>query len=161
MLSDDIQKQADALENLVIAIGMGWDLEGVLEVAKNAMEQRTAILERVRVMEEGIPKQRERGDEYFNKAREYGMRLQELKAEQAEAYGYASRLFKLLAPQCEPLDTTAGVLTQLDNYIAGLNQAELTEDGKFNVLPPLVRAQHNYIKELQAYISGLKEGGGE
>ena len=37
-----------------------------------------------------------------------------------EAYGYAYRLFKYLAPRCEPLDTTLGVLTQLENYIVGL-----------------------------------------
>ena len=39
-----------------------------------------------------------------------------------KAYGYASRLFKHLAPQCTPLPTTLGVLTQLDNYIAGLRE---------------------------------------
>lgn len=39
-----------------------------------------------------------------------------------EAYRYAVRLFKLLAPQCEPLTTTTGVLSQLDNYIAGLRE---------------------------------------
>lgn len=36
-----------------------------------------------------------------------------------DAYGYASRLFKYLAPQCEPLSTLPGILTQLDNYITG------------------------------------------
>lgn len=41
-----------------------------------------------------------------------------------EAYGYASRLFKILAPQCEPLNTTLGILTQLDNYIAGLRSSK-------------------------------------
>lgn len=38
------------------------------------------------------------------------------------AYEYACRLFKTLAPQCEPLPNTLGVLTQLDNYIAGLHE---------------------------------------
>lgn len=28
---------ADALENLIIAIGMGWDLEGVVQVAQEAI----------------------------------------------------------------------------------------------------------------------------
>ena len=37
-----------------------------------------------------------------------------------EAYGYGSRLFPHLAPQCEPLPTLAGLMTQLDNYIAGI-----------------------------------------
>jgi hypothetical protein len=37
------------------------------------------------------------------------------------AYGEACYLFKSCAPQCECLDTTSGVLTQLSNYIAGLN----------------------------------------
>lgn len=35
------------------------------------------------------------------------------------AYGYASRLLQTVAPKCTPLDTTEGVLTQLDNYIVG------------------------------------------
>ena len=33
-----------------------------------------------------------------------------------EAYGYASRLFKSLAPQCEVLPDIMGVLTQIDNW---------------------------------------------
>jgi len=37
-------------------------------------------------------------------------------------YGYAAHLFKLVAPQCEPLPYLLGVLTQLDNYIAGLRE---------------------------------------
>jgi len=41
---------------------------------------------------------------------------------QDNAYGYASRLFKHLAPQCIPLPDTLGVLTQLDNYITGLRE---------------------------------------
>lgn len=44
----------------------------------------------------------------------------QLKAELAQCHGYASRLFKSLAPQCEPLDTVTGVISQLDNYICGL-----------------------------------------
>lgn len=36
--------------------------------------------------------------------------------ELVEAYGYASRLFKTLAPQCEPHDSLVGVLTQIDNW---------------------------------------------
>ena len=32
-----------------------------------------------------------------------------------EAYGYLSRLFKLVAPQCEPLPTLIGLCTQIDN----------------------------------------------
>lgn len=31
----------DALENLVIAIGMGWDLEGVIGVSKSAIAKAT------------------------------------------------------------------------------------------------------------------------
>jgi hypothetical protein len=45
-------------------------------------------------------------------------------AELELVYGYASGLFKLVAPQCEPLGDAAGVLSQLDNYITGL-RAEL------------------------------------
>lgn len=47
---------------------------------------------------------------------------QELRAEHTEAYGYGSRLLKLLAPECEPLPTLPGLMTQLDNYIAGLRE---------------------------------------
>ena len=36
-----------------------------------------------------------------------------------EADGYARRLFKHYAPQCEPMPTLPGVLSQLDNLIAG------------------------------------------
>lgn len=36
-----------------------------------------------------------------------------------EAYGYLSRLFLSLAPQCVALPTLTGLATQLDNYIAG------------------------------------------
>lgn len=43
-----------------------------------------------------------------------------LRAERDDGYRQAVTLFKTVAPQCEPLDTTAGVITQIDNYIAGL-----------------------------------------
>lgn len=39
-----------------------------------------------------------------------------------EAYGYLSGLFKLVAPQCDPLPSLMGLCTQIDNYIAGLRQ---------------------------------------
>jgi len=39
--------------------------------------------------------------------------------ELADAWGYASRLFKSLAPQCEPLDHIMGVLTQINNWSTG------------------------------------------
>src|SRR6185369_8864276 len=40
-------------------------------------------------------------------------------AERDKAYGYMSRLFLHLAPQCKALPDILGVATQLDNYIAG------------------------------------------
>ncbi len=38
---------------------------------------------------------------------------------QADGYGYLARLFKHLAPQCEPLPDLLGLCTQIDNLIAG------------------------------------------
>jgi DNA repair exonuclease SbcCD ATPase subunit len=46
-----------------------------------------------------------------------------LARELAEAVEYATRLFKTVAPQCEPLPNISGLLTQLDNYIAGAKNA--------------------------------------
>ena len=46
-----------------------------------------------------------------------------LAGELAEAVEYATRLFKTVAPQCEPLPNISGLLTQLDNYIAGAKKA--------------------------------------
>jgi len=45
------------------------------------------------------------------------------------AYDEACYLFKTCAPQCECMDTTSGVLSQLDNYIAGLN-SDIAEHNK-------------------------------
>jgi hypothetical protein len=49
--------------------------------------------------------------------------IKNLEKELAEAVGYATRLFKTVAPQCEPLPNISGLLTQLDNYIAGAKKA--------------------------------------
>jgi hypothetical protein len=38
MAAEHIEKLNDAVENLLIAIGMGWDLDGVIEVTQNAMK---------------------------------------------------------------------------------------------------------------------------
>ena len=40
-------------------------------------------------------------------------------SEAEQAYGYLSRLFVHLAPQCTPLPTLMGICTQIDNLIAG------------------------------------------
>jgi hypothetical protein len=42
-------------------------------------------------------------------------------ADYEEGKAYLSRLFKSLAPQCEPLSDLRGLVTQIDNYIAGMN----------------------------------------
>jgi len=53
-----------------------------------------------------------------------------------EAYGYASRLFKSLAPQCEPLPDLMGVLTQIDNWCVGhREQVSKPEEEINNSLP--------------------------
>jgi hypothetical protein len=40
-----------------------------------------------------------------------------------EAYGYLARLFVHYAPQCEPLPTLMGVVTQIDNLLVGRTAA--------------------------------------
>ncbi len=42
-----------------------------------------------------------------------------LRAQLEEAMTYGRNLLGLIAPQCEPLGDPAGIMTQLDNYIAG------------------------------------------
>jgi len=42
--------------------------------------------------------------------------LDQQKEENERSYGYAKRLFEILAPQCKPLDDLGGVLTQIDNW---------------------------------------------
>ena len=51
---------------------------------------------------------------------------------QADGYGYLSRLFKHLAPQCEPLPDMLGLCTQIDNLIAGyrIKLGELPDPSK-------------------------------
>lgn len=43
-------------------------------------------------------------------------------SEAEQAYGYLSRVFEVVAPQCKPLPTLMGLCTQIDNYIAGLRR---------------------------------------
>ena len=41
----------------------------------------------------------------------------------------ATRVLNACAPQCEPLPTVAGIITQIDNYIIGLRERlQLAED---------------------------------
>ena len=51
--------------------------------------------------------------------RDENLALRALVAELNEARNYATNLFRLLAPQCEPLATVPGLLTQIDNWCAG------------------------------------------
>jgi hypothetical protein len=46
------------------------------------------------------------------------------------AMGYLSRLFKAHAPQCEPMDYPGGLVSQIDNCMAGMRDeiASLTTD---------------------------------
>jgi len=63
------------------------------------------------------------------------------------AWGYASRLFKSLAPHCEPLDHIIGVLTQIDNWSTGVCPTEerdaLAEKNK-SLGEALRRCESNY-----------------
>lgn len=43
--------------------------------------------------------------------------------ERDEAYGYLSRWFAAVAPQCEPFERLTLLCTQVDNYVAGLRIA--------------------------------------
>jgi hypothetical protein len=43
----------------------------------------------------------------------------DVRACQADGYGYLRRLFEHLAPQCTPLPDLLGLATQIDNLIAG------------------------------------------
>jgi hypothetical protein len=42
------------------------------------------------------------------------------KKELEDGKRYAINLFKLVAPQCVPLNDLSGIISQLDNYISGL-----------------------------------------
>jgi hypothetical protein len=54
----------------------------------------------------------------------------QLKAMSA-GHDYLLRLWKLVAPQCEPLPTLGGLATQFDNYITGLQaRAEMRRDAE-------------------------------
>jgi hypothetical protein len=47
-----------------------------------------------------------------------------LTKERDDAYGYLSRLFVALAPQCTPLPYLLGVCTQIDNWSVGAKEKE-------------------------------------
>lgn len=51
----------------------------------------------------------------------------------ADAYGYLSRLLKHYAPQCEPLPSLCGLCTQIDNLMVGLAQGELNKPAWWRV----------------------------
>lgn len=72
--------------------------------------------------------------------------LQSELAEARNAYGYLSRLFTFVAPQCEPLPTLSGVATQVDNYIAGLTQ-QLAENYDESV--KVIRRLEDRVQELE------------
>jgi hypothetical protein len=46
-------------------------------------------------------------------------KLDRLTEETNQAKEYATRLFSTVAPQCKPMADAVGLLSQLDNYIAG------------------------------------------
>lgn len=60
--------------------------------------------------------------------RDDDLRIMAYIKEQAEAYGYLSRLFKLLAPQCEPFPSMRLLVTQIDNLICGLQKEYAVKD---------------------------------
>ncbi len=76
------------------------------------------------------------------------------------AYGYASRLFKHLAPQCEPLSTTLGVLTQLDNFIAGLLQPQPVDAGLVEKLEARIEQNHRMNAANPLHAGGMFENNG-
>lgn len=64
-----------------------------------------------------------------NFCKECGKPPSALSDEPEEAYGYLVRLFRRVAPQCEPLGSVIGLATQIDNYIAGLHADRAADAG--------------------------------
>ncbi len=60
---------------------------------------------------------RQTGREYISPQR----RIEELETELDSGKGYLTRLLGILAPQCTPMNNLPGLVSQIDNYIAGLN----------------------------------------
>ena len=59
----------------------------------------------------------------------------------AEATGYLTRLFHIVAPECKPMDTLLMLCTQIDNYIAGQNRQIAEQAAEIERLEAALRSQ--------------------
>ena len=87
--------------------------------------------------------------------------LAECQKERDEAKSYAVSLFGYLAPQCVPLDTVSGLLSQIDNAIVGIRE----RCDKYAAALKTLREIHNPDKTHEynvtwAVIEKALEGGG-
>lgn len=78
-----------------------------------------------------------RADQY-DEIKNLRTRLAAAEAELTEAYGYLSRLFKNIAPQCEPMEKLIFLCTQIDNYIAGTNEKLTAAEARVKGLEEVV-----------------------
>ena len=119
---------------------------GELLQAEDTIQQQAEQIEKIE--KESI----RRGDKLVSAASKiYDLKEENKKqaAEIADALGYAQRLFKAVAPRCEPLVNILGVLTQIDNFIAG--QIAETEQNKLDMTKYL-----NQAIDMQAEIEELR-----
>jgi hypothetical protein len=87
-----------------------------------ALQQRCAVLEALPELYGEKYREAEGYVQALATLQQQHAALQQRCAEVEEGKGYLLRLWQLIAPQCEPLPTLAGLATQFDNYIAGRNQ---------------------------------------
>lgn len=82
-----------------------------------------------------------------------------------EAYLYAKSLFKHVAPQCEPMDNLPGLMSQLDNYIAGrdkISQEERREAAcatEAPITPELLERLQKQARLVHAFMGMMTEIG--
>jgi hypothetical protein len=74
-----------------------------------------------------------------------------------EAYGYLSRLFVRYAPQCEPLPTLLGVVTQIDNLLTGLRERAEAAEARIAQLEQAWRPIESAPKDAFVTVLGCRE----
>ncbi len=80
---------------------------------KRLLDERDALEREVQAQKDQVEAERERVADLFNQR-------DTLRAQLEKAMIYGRHLLGIIAPECEPLGDPAGIMTQLDNYIAGL-----------------------------------------
>ncbi len=110
--------------------------------------------------------ERERDSANFDKARmlderqiflkgmdELRAEVASLKLERDKAYGYGSRLFLRLAPDCEVCDDLSGLMTQLDNVIYGLRTDREAAEARLRELREAVAKEFTIAR---GFVSALQ-----